>query len=244
MVVRADWPTDVEARLRSVTRHPTTPGHWAASSLKQSFPKGKHCGGQEFQGSVLDMRVMRELFWVAVLIPKLVDFLMRVKNSKKSPHETCIPILAEWKWWRFSPPWTRGMRIWSMMLRWISMALVLPPAPGDGHLHSAPNGLALMFFSYSDRSVRIFDVKDGTQSLAASLVGHEGPVWQVAWAHPRWTKQNFKMQAKALRRFGNILASCSYDRRVLIWQENQGQWTKVTNCFLSQDSAWPAVLLQ
>ena len=77
MVVRADWPTDVEARLRSVTRHPTTPGHWAASSLKQSFPKGKHCGGQEFQGSVLDMRVMRELFWVAVLIPKLVDFLMR-----------------------------------------------------------------------------------------------------------------------------------------------------------------------
>ena len=37
----------------------------------------------------------------------------------------------------------------------------------------------------SDRSVRIFDVKDGTQSLAASLVGHEGPVWQVAWAHPR-----------------------------------------------------------
>ena len=42
-----------------------------------------------------------------------------------------------------------------------------------------------MFLSTSDRSVRIFDVKDGTQSLAASLVGHEGPVWQVAWAHPR-----------------------------------------------------------
>ena len=42
-----------------------------------------------------------------------------------------------------------------------------------------------MLFSSSDRSVRIFDVKDGTQSLAASLVGHEGPVWQVAWAHPR-----------------------------------------------------------
>jgi len=64
----------------------------------------------------------------------------------------------------------------------------------------------------SDRSVRIFDVKDGTQSLAASLQGHEGPVWQVAWAHPR---------------FGNILASCSYDRRVLIWQESGGQWTKI-----------------
>jgi WD40 repeat protein len=37
----------------------------------------------------------------------------------------------------------------------------------------------------SDRSVRIFDVKDGTQSLNQTLVGHEGPVWQVAWAHPR-----------------------------------------------------------
>jgi hypothetical protein len=30
-----------------------------------------------------------------------------------------------------------------------------------------------------------------------------------------------------LIRFGNILASCSYDRRVLIWQESGGQWTKV-----------------
>ena len=50
---------------------------------------------------------------------------------------------------------------------------------------SAATRLVFLFFSSSDRSVRIFDVKDGTQSLAASLVGHEGPVWQVAWAHPR-----------------------------------------------------------
>jgi len=64
----------------------------------------------------------------------------------------------------------------------------------------------------SDRSVKIFDVRDGTQTLAADLRGHEGPVWQVAWAHPR---------------FGNILASCSYDRRVIIWQEGGGQWTKI-----------------
>ena len=28
---------------------------------------------------------------------------------------------------------------------------------------------------------------------------HEGPVWQVSWAHPM---------------FGNLLASCSYDRKV------------------------------
>ena len=33
---------------------------------------------------------------------------------------------------------------------------------------------------------------------------HDGPVWQVAWAHPR---------------FGHILASCSYDRQVFVWKE-------------------------
>jgi len=64
----------------------------------------------------------------------------------------------------------------------------------------------------SDRIVKIFDVKDGTQTLAAELREHEGPVWQVAWAHPR---------------FGNILASCSYDRRVIIWQESSGNWIKI-----------------
>ena len=62
------------------------------------------------------------------------------------------------------------------------------------------------------RSVKIFDVREGQQTLSADLKGHEGPVWQVAWAHPR---------------FGNILASCSYDRRVFIWQEGGGQWSKI-----------------
>jgi len=40
----------------------------------------------------------------------------------------------------------------------------------------------------------------------ADLLGHEGPVWQVAWAHPK---------------FGSILASCSYDRKVIIWREDR-----------------------
>ncbi|KAG1652498.1 Protein SEC13 [Nymphon striatum] len=64
----------------------------------------------------------------------------------------------------------------------------------------------------SDRSVKIFDVKGNTQSLIANLQEHEGPVWQVAWAHPM---------------YGNILASCSYDRKVIIWKEVNGQWKKV-----------------
>ena len=146
---------------------------------------------------------------------------------------------AEWRWWRFSPPWTRGTRTWSTMLKWISMAPALPPALGAALLLL----WSFTFFSSSDRSVRIFDVKDGTQSLAASLVGHEGPVWQVAWAHPRWTEhrknKSTKMRSSVsefLDRFGNILASCSYDRRVLIWQENQGQWTKVVkSCWVNND---------
>lgn len=52
---------------------------------------------------------------------------------------------------------------------------------------------------------------------------HTSPIWQVAWAHPK---------------YGHILESCSYDGRVLIWNEQQsppshpgatqvaGTWTK------------------
>ena len=47
---------------------------------------------------------------------------------------------------------------------------------------------------------------------------HTGPVWQIAWAHPK---------------YGHILASCSYDGKVLIWKEQPGQgasqggWIKI-----------------
>ena len=58
----------------------------------------------------------------------------------------------------------------------------------------------------SDKSVKVFDIKDGTQTHVADLRGHEGPVWQVAWAHPR---------------FGSILATCSYDRKVILWREDR-----------------------
>lgn len=63
----------------------------------------------------------------------------------------------------------------------------------------------------SDHSVKIYDVKNGTQTLTADLRGHYGPVWQVGWAHPK---------------FGNLLASCSYDRKVVIWKE-MGEWKKL-----------------
>ena len=58
----------------------------------------------------------------------------------------------------------------------------------------------------SDRTVKVFDIVNATPSTnAETLHGHQGPVWQVAWAHPT---------------FGDILASCSYDGKVVIWKDN------------------------
>lgn len=57
----------------------------------------------------------------------------------------------------------------------------------------------------SDRTVKIFDVANGAQSHVATLTGHDGPVWMVSWAHPR---------------FGNIIASASYDGKAIVWSNN------------------------
>jgi protein transport protein SEC13 len=66
----------------------------------------------------------------------------------------------------------------------------------------------------SDRTVKVWDVSAGGEQrqLLADLHGHEGPVWQVAWAHPR---------------FGSLLASASFDHRVVVWREGaDGAWTQ------------------
>jgi protein transport protein SEC13 len=54
----------------------------------------------------------------------------------------------------------------------------------------------------SDRQIKIFD---SAGHLVNTLSDHNSPVWQVAWAHPK---------------FGVILASCSYDGTVLIHKES------------------------
>ncbi|XP_037090604.1 protein SEC13 homolog isoform X2 [Pollicipes pollicipes] len=64
----------------------------------------------------------------------------------------------------------------------------------------------------SDATVRIFSVRNGSQTLETELREHQGPVWQVAWAHPM---------------YGALLASCSYDRRVIIWKETAGRWSRL-----------------
>eukprot|EP00298_Acanthocystis_sp_HF-20_P006378 c16260_g1_i1.p1 GENE.c16260_g1_i1~~c16260_g1_i1.p1 ORF type:complete len:315 (+),score=121.27 c16260_g1_i1:1-945(+) len=65
----------------------------------------------------------------------------------------------------------------------------------------------------SDRLIKIFDITSKQPKAIAELAGHSGPVWQVSWAHPK---------------FGSMLASCGYDRKVIIWKEGQNNlWTPV-----------------
>ncbi|KAK3177698.1 GTPase-activating protein S13 [Lecanicillium sp. MT-2017a] len=67
----------------------------------------------------------------------------------------------------------------------------------------------------SDRTIKIFEVDGETQRLIETLKGHEGAVWCVAWAHPK---------------YGNILASAGYDGKVFIWKEQgaqNNQWQRI-----------------
>ncbi|KAI9026880.1 WD40-repeat-containing domain protein [Hyaloraphidium curvatum] len=66
----------------------------------------------------------------------------------------------------------------------------------------------------SDRTVRIFDTAENGAAyrLVDTLRGHDGPVWQVAWAHPK---------------YGSLLASCGYEGKVVVWKEVNGSWAKV-----------------
>lgn len=62
----------------------------------------------------------------------------------------------------------------------------------------------------SDGLVRVFSV-DGEPTYQADLAGHQGPVWQVAWSHPK---------------FGSLIASASFDHTVIVWKEDtqNGGW--------------------
>ncbi|GAB4813992.1 hypothetical protein N2152v2_001038 [Parachlorella kessleri] len=67
--------------------------------------------------------------------------------------------------------------------------------------------------SSSDRSIKLFDVSGEQITHLADLSGHEGPVWQAVWAHPK---------------FGSLLASCSFDNRIIIWKETSDNvWSQI-----------------
>ncbi|XP_047963943.1 protein transport protein SEC13 homolog B-like [Salvia hispanica] len=64
----------------------------------------------------------------------------------------------------------------------------------------------------SDSTIKIIGVSSSGSQHLATLSGHQGPVWQASWAHPK---------------FGSLLASCSYDGKVILWKEgNQNEWTQ------------------
>ncbi|KZZ96768.1 protein transport protein SEC13 [Moelleriella libera RCEF 2490] len=66
----------------------------------------------------------------------------------------------------------------------------------------------------SDRTIKIFEIDGESQRLIETLKGHEGAVWSVSWAHPK---------------FGNILASAGYDGKVFVWKEQgqNNQWQRI-----------------
>ncbi|MCJ1407638.1 GTPase-activating protein S13 [Ptychographa xylographoides] len=85
------------------------------------------------------------------------------------------------------------------------MAQVITNSGHDDMIHDAVldyYGRRLATCS-SDKTIKIFDIEGETHKLTETLRGHEGAVWCVSWAHPK---------------FGTILASSSYDGRVLIWR--------------------------
>jgi protein transport protein SEC13 len=66
-------------------------------------------------------------------------------------------------------------------------------------------------FLLADRTIKVYNVFDSSYELCATLTGHEGPIWQVSWAHPK---------------FGVLLASCSFDGSVMIHCESRPrEWT-------------------
>jgi protein transport protein SEC13 len=92
----------------------------------------------------------------------------------------------------------------------------------------------------SDRTVKIFDVEESSAAgqgstvggaashvLLDTLRGHDGPVWAVAWGHPK---------------FGSILASAGYDGKVFVWREVvQGQQQQSFGQPQTQNARWEKI---
>jgi protein transport protein SEC13 len=75
----------------------------------------------------------------------------------------------------------------------------------------------------SDHAIRIFYV--GSEKEPQVIRGHDGPVWQVAWA-PVLSNS-----------FPLLLASCSSDGHVKIWQERNASWILVYDHLSHHDSS-------
>ena len=87
----------------------------------------------------------------------------------------------------------------------------------SGH-SDAVNALQLDYYgrrvatASSDHTIRVFDIGAETPTHVATLQGHTGPIWNVAWAHPK---------------YGSLLVSCSFDATVIVWKETETGWVQV-----------------
>lgn len=65
------------------------------------------------------------------------------------------------------------------------------------------------------RQITSFQVWDKDENnkwvVSSSWKAHSGSIWRLSWAHPE---------------FGQVIATCSFDRTVSVWEENLGD--KVT----------------
>lgn len=53
--------------------------------------------------------------------------------------------------------------------------------------------------------IQVWDqTNEGKWNLTSSWKAHSGSVWKVTWAHPE---------------FGQVLATCSFDRTAAVWEE-------------------------
>ncbi|KAH6648060.1 protein transport protein SEC13 [Truncatella angustata] len=103
------------------------------------------------------------------------------------------------------------------------MAQVISNSGHDDMIHDAVldyYGRRLATCS-SDKTIKIFEIEGETQRLIETLKGHEGAVWCVSWAHPK---------------YGNILASAGYDGKVFIWREQSNQWQRIFDFALHKAS--------
>ncbi|KAL7474967.1 hypothetical protein ACHAW6_000904 [Cyclotella cf. meneghiniana] len=65
----------------------------------------------------------------------------------------------------------------------------------------------------SDRTIKIYDISGNSYTPNATLTGHNGPIYQLSWAHPKYS---------------SCLASASFDGSVLIHRESRpGEWILV-----------------
>lgn len=102
----------------------------------------------------------------------------------------------------------------------MSTSRIVTPTGHEAEVHDAQldyYGLRLATCS-GDGLIKIFDVVSNQGSspqvqFSCNLGGHQGPVWEVAWAHPRW---------------GTLLGSCSYDGNVLLHKQDEhtGVWSE------------------